>query len=148
MPLPAPYSGTDEQALVEGCVSGDRDAWRVLLDRHGRLLDAVAIRALDERREGNIDDEATVRGAVVVHLQREAGARLRQWTGGCQLRTWLACIARRHTVAYTQDATPPATLIASLPSPAQILFDEMLGAEPAKQISAAIDRLAPNFGAL
>src|SRR5688500_11407447 len=146
MPMPAPWSGTEDKSLVDGCLAGDRDAWRVLFERHGRLVDAVAIRALDERRDGNIEDEATVRGAVADHLQREHGARLRAWTpGASQLRTWLAGVARRHTVAYTQDATPPATLISSLPSPAQIFLDEMLNSEPAKQITHAIDRPAPNF---
>src|SRR5690349_25108055 len=116
MPLPAPYALTDEQALVDGCLDGDRDAWRALFDRHGRLIDAVAIRALDERRDGNIEDEATVRGAVSDHIQRDGGQRLRGWSPiGSQLRTYLALIARRASVAYTHDATPPATLIASLP---------------------------------
>ena len=146
--MPAPWSQSDDMALVDGCISGDRDAWRMLFERHGRLVDAVAIRALDERRDGNIEDEATVRGAVADHLQRDQGARLRSWNAASQLRTWLAGVARRHTVAYTQDATPPATLIASLPSPAQIFLDEMLNAEPAKQIADMLERLAPNFVAL
>src|SRR5688500_3635579 len=149
MPMPAPWSNADDQALVESCLLNDRDAWRVLFDRHGRLIDAVAIRALDERRDGNIEDEATVRGAVADHLQRDHAARLRSWNAGSsQLRTCLAGVARRHTVAYTQAATPPATLISSLPSPAQIFLDEMLNSEPAKQITDAIERLAPNFVAL
>src|SRR5688500_758016 len=149
MPMPAPWSGTEDKSLVEGCLAGDRDAWRVLFERHGRLIDAVAIRALDERRDGNIEDEATVRGAVHDQIQHDGALRLPGWTpAGSQLRTYLACIARRLSVAYSHDATPPATLIASLPTPAQICLDEMLSSEPAKQITQALDRLPPNFASL
>ena len=49
MSMPAPYAEADDKGLVEGCVAGDEDAWRVLSERHGRLVDVVIARVIDER---------------------------------------------------------------------------------------------------
>lgn len=147
MPLPAPYSAADDRQLVDGCAGGDEDAWAVLEGRYGPLVELVAVRVVDERRAGTLEEVPGCVDAVGAHLRRNSAGPLRTW-GGQSLRHYLAVIARQVSMEYLQDVTPPATLIASLPTPAAIFLDEMLAVEPAKQITEALDRLSPNIGAL
>lgn len=147
MALPAPYAEADDQGLVDGCVADDPDAWNALLSRYGPLVELVAVRVVDERRTGPLDEVPGCIESVGAHLRRNQAGPLRTWCGQ-SLRHYLAAHARQVSMVYLQDVTPPATLIASLPTPAAIFLDEVLGTEPAKQVTEALDRLPPNFGAL
>ena len=147
MPLPPPYSEADDRGVVDGCVAGDEDAWAALLSRHAPLIELVAVRVVDERRTGPLEEVPGCTDAVVSHLRRNQAGALHAW-GGQSLRHYLAVHARQVATAYLQDVTPPATLIASLPTPAAIFLDEMLATEPAKQVTETLDRMPPNFGAL
>ena len=147
MGLPAPYAEADDRALVDGCVAGDEDAWIALAQRYGPLIELVAVRVVDERRVSSFEEVPGVLDSVHAHLRRNQAGPLRTW-GGQSLRHYLAAHTRQVAMSYLQDVTPPATLVASLPTPAAIFLDEMLAAEPAKQVSDALDRLPPNFGAV
>lgn len=148
MSLPAPYAEADDKALTEGCVSGDEDAWKVLAERHGRLIDVAIARVIDERRQGALADVPPVHARVMDALRKEQAAGLRHWAGASRLRSYLALIARRVALAHTQDDTPPATLMASLPTPDSIHLEDIALSEPLRDVSAVLDRLAPNVVAL
>ncbi len=147
MPLPAPYSEADERGLIDGCISGDEDAWAMLERRLGPLVETVVVRVVDERRRSTLDEVPGCVEAARAHLRRNQAGPLRTWNGQ-SLRHYLAVLTRQAVVEYLQDVTPPATLIASLPTPAAIFLDEMLAVEPARQITEALDRMSPNIGAL
>src|SRR2546426_1021705 len=106
MTLPAPYAEADDRALTEGCIEGDEDAWRVLVERHGRLIDVAIARVIDERRQGGLADVPPVHARVMEALRKEQAAGLRHWGGASRLRSYLALVARRVALAVTQDDTP------------------------------------------
>lgn len=148
MTLPAPYAEADDAALVEACVAGDEDGWRVLAERHGRLVDVVVVRVLDARIQANIhgDDEVTRR--VFAELARDQAAPLRLWSGESRLRSYLAIVARHVAGAFSQETTPTANLVASMPTPLALSLDEAAVAAPVKAVTSALARLSPNVVAL
>lgn len=148
MPLPEPYEEADDAALVDGCTAHDEDAWRALADRHGRLIDAVVVRALDERPGAPLVDAPVVAKAVIEHLQRNQAASLVHWGGACDLRTYIAVVARRVATSDGADKTPVASLIAGLPTPAELFLDDIATAKPAKDVTDTLDKLPPNVMAL
>jgi DNA-directed RNA polymerase specialized sigma24 family protein len=148
MTLPAPYAEADDAALVEGCVSGDEDAWRVLSERHGRLVDVVVVRVLDARVQGIVHGDEEVARRVFAELAREQAAPLRLWSGESRLRTYVAVVARHVATTFSQETTPTANLVASLPTPQSITLDEVAAVEPARAVTQALTRLSPNVIAL
>jgi RNA polymerase sigma factor (sigma-70 family) len=77
-----------DRALVEGCLAGDNGAWSALLERYGRLIDAVIRRyRLAE------DDHADVFQDVCVAIWRDLpNVRDRD-----RLAPWIVTVAGRHS---------------------------------------------------
>lgn len=148
MPMPPPYAQSSDEALVDGCIGGDEDAWKALDARHGRLVEAVVTRVLDQRRPGHLDDVPPIVQSVVGHLRRNGAGPLRTWDGACDLKHYLAVVARQKAEEHVQEATPVANLVASLPTPAAVFLDDLVGVEPAKRITDALDRLSPHVTAM
>ena len=65
--------------MVDGCVAGDEDAWAALLSRHAPLIELVAVRVVDERRTGPLEEVPGCTDAVVSHLRRNQAGSLRAW---------------------------------------------------------------------
>lgn len=147
MALPLPYTGADDATLVDGCLRDDADAWAALRRRHGALVHAVAVAALDGPRVSELDPDAVVE-LVWQHLIAHAGAPLRAWTGECQLRSYLATLARHEARRHGERSTSPATFVASLPTPSGLFLDDLLAVEPAARVEETLEKLPPNIGAL
>jgi hypothetical protein len=144
-----PYAEADDASLADGVVRGDTEAWTALLDRYGRLVETVVVRVVDERRGGaRVEEVPGAYDVALEQLRRNEFGPFRTWGGACTLRHYLAVLARASASAYLQDVTPPAALIAALPTPAAIFLDEIVMAPPAREITDALDRLPPNVGAV
>lgn len=148
MDLPVPYEKADDAMLVAGCSAGDEDAWRSLDERHGPLLLAVVTRVLDERRTGDLTEVPILVTRVHEHLKRNQAGPLRTWTSGSSLRPYLAAIARQVASEHLQNETPIGNLITPLPTPAEVLLDDLVGVEPAQKMTAALGRLSPQVMAV
>ncbi len=136
----------DDRALVEACTAGDGAAFDELMTRHGRLVRAVIIRTIDERRGGALDELPACIDTVVGFLRR--GGVFDGWGGRSTLRHYIAVVTRQHTMSYLQDVTPAGALIASLPSPSSLFLDQVLAEEPAKRVLEVLERQPPNVGGL
>lgn len=148
MALPVPYEKADDPALVAGCIAGDDDAWACLDERHGPLLLAVVTRVLDERRTGDLTEVPILYARAVEHLKRNQAGPLRTWAPGSSLRPYLAALARQVASDHLQNETPIANLVAPLPTPAEVLLDDLIGVEPAKEMTAALGRMSPQVMAV
>ncbi|MEM9193046.1 MAG: hypothetical protein AAGF12_27980 [Myxococcota bacterium] len=145
MSLPAPYQEADDRTVVEGCLTGDGDGWKALEARYGRLIEAVVVRVVDERRGGPLEEVPLCCAAVLAQLRANEGDVLRRWDEESTLRHFLAAFARAVTQSYLQDVTPPASLIAKLPTPAALFLDDVVAIEPARQVSEALERQEPHI---
>jgi hypothetical protein len=143
--LPTPFESADDATLVQGCLHGDDDAWSMMLRRFGVFVQATIVRALDGPRASEVDLERTM--ALVWDQIRREGA-LTPWSGECQLRSYLAVLARHLTLAQCEASTSPATHVASLPTPAGLFLDDLLAREPAARVEEALERFPPNIAAL
>ena len=136
MTLPPPYAEADDAALAEACVTGDEDAWRVLAERHGRLVDVVVVRVLDARIQANLIGIEDVSQRVFAELARDHAGPLRRWSGESRLRSYLAVIARQLATAFSHETTPTANLLSALPAPSALPLDDATVAETAKAVTA------------
>lgn len=148
MTLPPPYAEADDAALAEACVTGDEDAWRVLAERHGRLVDVVVVRVLDARIQANLIGIEDVSQRVFAELARDHAGPLRRWSGESRLRSYLAVIARQLATAFSHETTPTANLLSALPAPSALSLDEATVADTAKAVTQTLARLSPNVVAL
>jgi len=78
--LDVPLDGLDEQALVEACLAGRRDAFDLIVERHRR-----AVYHLCYRFVGNHEDASDLAQDVFVRAYRG----LRNFRGQSSLGTWL-----------------------------------------------------------
>lgn len=147
MPLPRPYAGADDATVVDGCLHDDADAWAALRARFGALLHATIVRALDGPRAADADDEGTLE-LVWEHLRADGAAALAQWTGECQLKSYVALVGRHLALMHAEASTSPATLVASLPTPSGLFLDDLLAVEPAARVAETLEKLPPNIDAL
>jgi hypothetical protein len=148
MALPAPYAEADDAALTEGCIAGDADAWRVLGERHGRLVEYMVQRVMDERGDGVILGEEAVVRRVFDELGREQAALLRQWSGASRLRTFVALVARRVASRACGELTPNATPLAAMGVPTFVGLEEVDAGETARRVAQTLARLPPNAAIL
>jgi DNA-directed RNA polymerase specialized sigma24 family protein len=141
----AHISEADDRALAEACGRGEEAAFEELLARHGRLVRAVVIRTIDERRGGTMEELPACVDAVLAHVRREG---FEAWSGRSTLRHYLAVVTRQQAVTYLQDVTPAGTLAAALPPPSSLFLDQVLAEEPAKRVATLLERQPPNVGGL
>lgn len=147
MALPPPFAGADDATVVDGCLQEDPDAWEALRARWGTLLYATIVRATDAPRAAELDHEALLE-LVWEHLGADGAAALRQWTGECQLRSYLAIVGRHLALVHAEVSTSPATLVAALPTPSGLFLDDLLAIEPARRVAETLEKLPPNIDAL
>lgn len=147
MGLPEPYAEADERTLVDGCVSGDADAWRVLEDRYAAVFLSVAVRVVDERREGTLEEVPACLDHLSIHLRHEQAQALRGWRDDASLRCYLTSVARSAMASYLQDVTPPATSLNALPTPVAIFVETAASMESAK-VTGALERFTPHISAM
>lgn len=149
MSLPRPYEESDDDALVEGCLRGDDDAYSVLFDRFGALIEVAMLREIDGPPEGGTYDPASRLAAVAAHLHRHDAAAVRAWSSKeCTLRAWI-CVVARQVARRHADATPTrAQLVAFFPTPAALHVQDVLAAERAAPLHELLDRLPPTLLAL
>jgi hypothetical protein len=106
MTLPPPYVTSDDASLVAGCLGGDEDAIRTLLERHGVLAELALVRGL----ETAVDVDAALaarRKDLARFLARDGGGALLGYaSGSCSLRSYLAVVAR----LVARDAGAPTRL--------------------------------------
>lgn len=145
MELPAPYSEASDEALVQGCVDGDEDAWAALDRQHGRLMRTVAVRVLDELGAPRRAGVAPAMEAVAARLRRNHAGPLRTWDPSCSLRHYLAVLARG---AALEHAQPPPAAPEGPTTPAGILLGDLVAIGPALEITDALDKFSPNISAM
>ncbi len=143
--LPRPYASADDATVVDGCLHGDADAWAALRARFGALLHVTVVRALDGARD--LDDEGVLE-LVWDQLRADGAAALGQWSGECQLKSYLAIVGRHLAQQNAQASTSPATFVAALPTPSGLFLDDLLAIEPASRVAATLEKLPPNIEAL
>ncbi|MDQ3035963.1 MAG: hypothetical protein M3Y87_26400, partial [Myxococcota bacterium] len=149
MTLPRPYTESDDEAVVDGCIRGDDHAFEALFDRYGALVEVAMLRELDAPTEALEYDPDVLLAALEEYLRRNAQAALRSWSPReCTVRAWLAALARQ--VARRQaDATPTrASLIAFFPTPAVLQVRDVEAEARAIEVHALLERLPPTLGAL
>ena len=148
MSLPAPYTQVDDAGLAEACIAEDEHAWSELGRRHGALLEAVAVRVLDERRPGDAVDLPAIVERIDEYLRRNQAGPLRTWDPATSLRHYLAVLARQVAESYLQDATPTAALVSSMPTPAAFQVDDVTNGAEADEVAGVLERLNPHVTAV
>jgi hypothetical protein len=160
--LPRPYSESDDEAVADGCVQGDGDAFSALFVRHGSLAVAAMLRELDAPAEGERHDPAPMLAAMEAYLRRNEGSVLRAWSAReCSLRAWLCVVARqvarRHAESTPTSASPlallagdraPRGIVATFPTPAALEMKDVQAAERGVLVHDLLERLPPTLGAL
>ncbi|UJR82521.1 hypothetical protein [Sandaracinus amylolyticus] len=148
MTLPRPYSESDDEVVVDGCVRGDRDAYEVLETRHGPLAEVVMLRELGTAAESEHELEQ-MRDALWDHLARQGGAALRAWTPReSTLRAWLCVIARGVARRQAESSTTRASIVAFFPTPPVLHMRDVEAEQSAILVHDLLERLPPTSGAL
>jgi DNA-directed RNA polymerase specialized sigma24 family protein len=147
--LPRPYFESDDEALADGCVRSDDDAFRALFERHGALVEVAMLRELDKPAEGEDLDPPTLLAAVEQHLRRHDASAVRAWSArDCTMRAYL-CVVARQVARRHAEATPTRTsLVAFFPTPAALHVQDVEVAESAIEVHELLERLPPTLGAL
>jgi RNA polymerase sigma-70 factor (ECF subfamily) len=127
----------DERAAVDAVLSGDRDAFRFLVERESASVVRACHRILGDVHEA----EDAAQEAFVTAFRSLAG-----WRGDGPFGAWLTRIAvrialrraqRRRDVAWLDPTTPAGLDVAGGPDPAQT----SVRAERAADLRAAVARL-------
>jgi RNA polymerase sigma-70 factor, ECF subfamily len=135
---PSPPAELDDLAAVEAVLAGDRDAFRVLVDREGAAVVRACHRILGDLHEA----EDAAQEAFVTAFKSLAG-----WRGDGPFGAWLTRIAirialrrveRRRDVTWIDPANPAAGIdVPGGPDPATTA----LRSERAADVRAAVARL-------
>jgi RNA polymerase sigma-70 factor (ECF subfamily) len=133
-----PHVDLDDQSAVDAVLAGDRDAFRVLVDREGAAVVRACHRILGDIHEA----EDAAQEAFVTAFKSLAG-----WRGDGPFGAWLTRIAvrialrrveRRRDVAWIDPANPAAALdVPGGPDPAT----SALRSERAADVRSAVARL-------
>lgn len=137
-----PWESADDEALVEGCLEGDEEAWAALAGRHGSFVRATVVRLLDAP---DAEDPDPLLERVWGSLRRPDGP-LRRWSGGCQLRSFLGLFARQ--VARQGAASDPGTALAAATTPNGLYLDDLGISGPLLRVEGILGKLPPNVASL
>ena len=148
MSLPTPYSRATDAALIEGCISGDRDALEVLWQRHGRLVLTTIARTLDVHGRGDAREAPIVYERLQKKVVKNGASPLRRLGHEASLRHWLTVLAHEAASTHVEDETPAVHLMSPAPTPAEILLDDLVGLEPARDVTQALRKLSPQIMAI
>ncbi len=140
-PSPAdlsPPTGPDDRAAVEAVLAGDRDAFRVLVDREGAAIVRACQRILGDAHEA----EDAAQEAFVTAFRSLAGWRadgpFGAWLTRIAVRISLRRVQARRDVTWLDPVNPPPGLdIPGGPDPAATA----LRFERASTVRAAVGRL-------
>jgi RNA polymerase sigma-70 factor (ECF subfamily) len=85
----AEFASSSDALAVERTLAGDRDAYRVLVERHSRNIYQLAYRMMGNRQ----DAEEVVQEAFLRGYQK-----LKQFAGNANFGTWIYRIAANHAI--------------------------------------------------
>ncbi len=133
-----PLADLDDEAAVEAVLAGDRDAFRVLVDREGAAVVRACHRILGDVHEA----EDAAQEAFVTAFRSLAGWRAEgpfgAWLTRIAVRIALRRVGARRDVTWLDPMNPPAALDrAGGPDPAT----SALRSERAADVRAAVARL-------
>ncbi len=118
-----------DAAIVEAVLAGDRDAFRVLVERDGAAVVRACYRVLGDIHEA----EDVAQEAFVTAFRSLAGWRREgpfgAWLSRIALRIALRTAAKRRTVTWINPAEPDASLEAA--APGGRVWAESAGRDPA-----------------
>jgi len=94
----------EELTLVQGCVSGNAEAWRALMKQYGALV-AHAVRTtffrVLKQADPNLVDDAVQ--AVWLSLCADQCRRLKGFEGNAALSTWLTVLSTRRALDFIRS---------------------------------------------
>jgi RNA polymerase sigma-70 factor (ECF subfamily) len=130
-----PLADLGDEALVELCAAGRREAFDVLVERHRRTVYLLCYRFV-----GRHEDAADLAQDVFVRAYRAIG----KFRGNSSLSTWLYRIGVNVCLNRVSAKSPPLAPIeelAQLTARTEDPADEMIQADRAALVRAAIARL-------
>lgn len=98
---PATVSQVDDRTLVDSIIAGDRDAYRLLVERESTTVFRCCYRVL-----GHVEDAEDVAQESFVAAYRA----LATWRGDGSVRAWIAQIATRQALRAVGRRVRPASL--------------------------------------
>jgi RNA polymerase sigma-70 factor (ECF subfamily) len=132
-----PVVSADDRAIVGRVLSGDRDAFRILVDREGPAVVRACHRVLGDLHEAeDAAQEAFVTAFRSLSSWREDGP-FGAWLTRIAVRIAIRRSQRRRSVTWLDPANPGAADVAGGPDPATV----SLRAERAADIRTAVSRL-------
>ena len=132
-----PDIAADDRAIVGRVLSGDREAFRILVDREGPAVVRACHRVLGDLHEAeDAAQEAFVTAFRALGSWREDGP-FGAWLTRIAVRIAIRRSQRRRSVTWLDPANPGAADVAGGPDPATV----SLRAERAADVSDAVTRL-------
>jgi RNA polymerase sigma-70 factor (ECF subfamily) len=132
-----PDVAADDRAIVGRVLSGDRDAFRILVDREGPAVVRACHRVLGDLHEAeDAAQEAFVTAFRALSSWREDGP-FGAWLTRIAVRIAIRRSQRRRSVTWLDPANPGAADVAGGPDPATV----SLRAERAADVRDAVTRL-------
>lgn len=111
-------SSADDRALLEACLEHDRDAWDAFVARFHRLIFSVVSATLKQHRaDADADTVDDLFHGVFFALYSNNYRKLRQWTGGCSLASWIRLVSRTVVVDHLRAIRPTVPIDALLEGP-------------------------------
>ncbi|MEE2785731.1 MAG: sigma-70 family RNA polymerase sigma factor [Myxococcota bacterium] len=92
---------SDDKALLQACIDGDKRAWNELVQRYSRyIFFLINVTAKKHHADMSEDDRADLHNDFFLCLLEDDKRRLKSYTGqnGCSVRSWLRVIAIRRTI--------------------------------------------------
>lgn len=132
-----PLTDLDDRALVAACLSGSREAFDVIVERHRR-----AVYQLCYRYVGNHEDASDVAQEVFLRAYRA----LRRFKGDASVGTWLYRIsvnASLNRIAARPHAAEPIETSEALADRGLDPASRLLQSERSRRVRAAIAKLPP-----
>jgi RNA polymerase sigma-70 factor (ECF subfamily) len=134
---PAELGSLDDRALVAACLAGRREAFDQIVIRHRRPIYQLCYRFV-----GNHEDATDLGQDVFLRAYRALG----QFKGDASVGTWLYRIAVNlclNKVGSRAPRTEPIDDRTALPSLGPDAMSQLMSAERAGQVRAAIAKLPP-----
>jgi RNA polymerase sigma-70 factor (ECF subfamily) len=132
-----PAGAADDRAIVGRVLSGDRDAFRILVDREGPAVVRACHRVLGDLHEAeDAAQEAFVTAFRALGSWREDGP-FGAWLTRIAVRIAIRQSQRRRSITWLDPVNPGTADVAGGPDPATV----SLRAERAADIRTAVSRL-------
>ncbi len=132
-----PLRASDDLALAQRCVSGDRGAQRELFDRESRRVHSALFRILGSNAQ--MDD-------LMQEAFLEVFRSLKSFRGESSLGTWIDRCSVRVAYSYLSSKRrriPQLELVPDVPDGDPNVEERVLAREAARRLYAALDRIEP-----